>query len=171
MKVFCLDTNAILDFCYRFYPKDVFSALWEEIDAAIFAKQIEFVITKDIHDEITAQILKMRYDSSVFDDFKTQFHVRIIDDYDEELAKLKSNLMSIAKNFPPHKLDHLNNDLSNICLNSKYHSVVITSEQGFNNDLSRATNSRDLKIPDICRHLGVECGNWLLVFSNISFKL
>ncbi|OOS03250.1 protein of unknown function [Moraxella cuniculi DSM 21768] len=170
MKVFCLDTNAILDFCYRFYPPDIFIALWELVDAAIIAKQIKFVITKNIYAEIIAQIQKANYDLSVFDGFMTRFCVQIIDDYDVEMAQLKARLMGIAKSFPPNKFDLLNNDLSNICIHSQYRSTVITSEQGFNKCISKATNPRELKIPDICRHLGIECGNWLLVFHDIGFK-
>ncbi|WP_435931439.1 DUF4411 family protein [Moraxella bovoculi] len=171
MKVFCLDTNAILDFCYRFYPQDIFIDLWELVDAAIIARQIKFVITKDIHAEIIAQIQKACYDSSVLDGFMTRFCVQIIDDYDVEMAQLKAKLMSIAKNLPPAKLELLSNDLSNICIHSQHRSTVITSEQGFNKDIRTATNSRELKIPDICRHLNIDCGNWLLVFHNIGLKV
>lgn len=48
MKVFCLDTNSILDFCYRFYPQEIFGHLWELMHAAILARQIKFVITEHI---------------------------------------------------------------------------------------------------------------------------
>lgn len=89
MKVFCLDTNAVLDFCYRFYPQDIFIDLWELINVSIIARQIKFVITKDIYAEIIAQIQKAGYDPSVFNDFMMRFCVQIIDDYDVEMAQLK----------------------------------------------------------------------------------
>lgn len=170
MKVFCLDTNAVLDFCYRFYPQDIFIDLWELINASIIARQIKFVITKDIHAEIFAQIQKAGYNPSVFNDFMMRFCVQIIDDYDVEMAQLKAKLMGITKSIQPSKFDLLNNDLSNICIHSQQQSTVITSEQGFNKPISEATNTRELKIPDICRHLNIDCGNWLLVFHDIGFK-
>lgn len=126
MKVFCLDTNAILDFCYRFYPQYIFNDLWESMDAAIIARQIKFVITKDIYTEVILQIKKADYDPSVFDNFKTKFCVQIIDDYDAELAQLKVRLMQIAKNFPPAKLNLLHNDLSNICVYAQHRHHIRT---------------------------------------------
>lgn len=170
MRVFCLDANAILDFCYRFYPQEIFGSLWELLDSAVLARQIRFVMTKHIHDEVVAKITHMGYDKAVFDVFLASFDVQIIDDYDANLSQLKATLMSVTTAIDPKKLSNLDNDLSNICVSMMYRHTVITSEQGFNNNIATATNIRHLKIPDICRHFNVSCGNWLMVFREIGFN-
>lgn len=168
MKVLCLDTNAILDICYRFYPQSIFGNLWQALDAAVLARQIKFVITRHIYDEIIAQITRMGYDDTIFNDFLTNFGVQIIDDYALELSQLKASLMTNTT-IAPHKLGNLDNDLSNICVSKKYGYTVLTSEQGFRSNIATATNIRNLKIPDICHHYQVACGDWLTVFHTIGF--
>ena len=170
MKTYCLDTNAILDVCYRFYPKATFTTLWESINNAIMARQIKFIITEHIYIEITNKINLMQYDMAVFDEFMMYFNVSMIKlgEYEEKLAQLKAELMGETSISPEH-LNKLDNDLFSICTSILQDSTVITSEQGFNNNISTAKNIRNLKIPDVCRHCQRDCGNWLIVIEHIGF--
>ncbi|MFB6349448.1 DUF4411 family protein [Moraxella sp. ZJ142] len=166
----CLDTNSILDFCYRYYPQAMFGSLWESLDAAILANQIKFVIAQHIYTETTDKISYMGYDRTVFDAFLAAFRVQIIGGYDADLSALKADLMSITTAITAQRLSHLDNDLSSICVSRTHGCTVITSEQGFNNDIATATNIRNLKIPDICRHFNISCGSWLIIFKTIGFR-
>lgn len=171
MRIYCLDTNAILDLCYRFYPKYIFSTLWENISNAIIARQIKFIITQHIQTEITAKISQMRYDMAVFEEFMAYFNVSVVEcnEYEANLAQIKATLMQKTSIRPADALNNLDNDLSSVCISILQKSTAITSEQGFNHNIAMATNIRNLKIPDVCRHFQVDCGNWLIVFNHIGF--
>lgn len=112
----------------------------------------------------------MGYDMAVFNVFLVDFQIQTIADYDANLAQLKAALMTITPTLEPRQISKLDNDLSNICVSKKYGYIVITSEQGFNSNIANATNIRNLKIPDVCRHFEIECSNWLMVFREIGFN-
>ena len=74
-----------------------------------------------------------------------------------------------APNKPVSFLDNLDEDLSNISVASIRNAKVITSEQGFNKDITKSKNPR-LKIPDVCHYKNISCSNWLEVFRHLGMK-
>ncbi|MGO2121445.1 DUF4411 family protein, partial [Psychrobacter sp.] len=63
-------------------------------------------------------------------------------------------------------------DLSNISVASIKNAKVITSEQGFNKDITNPVLSKQtqLKIPDVCRYKNIPCSNWLDVFTHLGMR-
>lgn len=170
MRVYCLDTNAMLDLCYRVYPKHIFINLWEVLPRMVLLHQISFVVSCDIDAEVRNKITLFGYDMAVFDNFMTDCRIQVTDEYQAQLAQLKADLAQSTSIPNPRTLDRLNNDLSNVCVGLLQRAMVITSEQGFNRSLSQVTRVNELKIPDTCRHFGVECGNWLPLFEHIGYQ-
>lgn len=163
MIKYCVDTNAILDLCYRYYPPSLFSALWESIESSILSRQIALVISQHIHDEVIDRVTVMDYDPQVFEDFLIKFKVVTVTKatYDIELAQLQAELLditslrsSIAKNA---------DDLSNICVAKLNSATIITAEQGSQLSITDKGYNR-LKIPDTCKHYNIDCHNWLPLF-------
>lgn len=167
MITFCLDTNSILDFCYRSYPRSMFPSVWDYVDASVLASQIKFVLSTHIHDEIITQINFRNYDPKVFDKFKSLFKVVVIPiaEYEQHLALIKSKLISIT-HFKANTIEKNENDLTNLCVAQIYNATVITSEQGSNRSITD-NKYRALKIPDTCHYYGIPCDNWLAVFKHI----
>jgi|26BtaG_2_1085354.scaffolds.fasta_scaffold01067_7 hypothetical protein len=163
MIKYCVDTNAILDLCYRYYPPALFSELWERIESSILSRQITLVISQHIHDEVIERITLMDYDPQVFESFLSKFKVVTVakTTYEIELAQLQAELLditplssSIAKNA---------DDLSNICVAKLNSATIITAEQGSQLSITDKSYNR-LKIPDTCQHYNIHCHNWLPLF-------
>lgn len=165
MKVVCLDTNAILDLCYRYYPENSFPSLWVQLQASLSATQMKFVVSEHIYSEITEKIRSFDYDATVFNDFIQKFQVQTIPikDYEISLLNLKSKLINYVDNSTKlvKTIDKLDNDFSNICVAGNLNGCVLTSEQGFGRDLLTAKTTNDIKIPDTCTWQGIDCYNWI----------
>ena len=65
MKI-SLDTNAVLDFCYRTYPEDVFPQLWGVLHSFKLANTVKFFICDSILSEIEQKISDYNYDEDIF---------------------------------------------------------------------------------------------------------
>lgn len=48
----CVDTNALLDICYRYYPNDSFTGLWDGLESAVIAGQVRFIQSEHINKEV-----------------------------------------------------------------------------------------------------------------------
>lgn len=175
----CLDTNAVLDVCYRYYPSDSFSSLWSSLEDAVIAGQICFVLSEHINLEVVRKIHDFDYPKANYDKLLKALNVEIIkvDVYFETLNKLKSSLMIDIpfinrKNSPASFLEGLTEDLSNIAVAQVKKAKVITSEQGSNRDIKNPHLSKKttLKIPDTCEYMNIPCSNWLEVFSFLGMK-
>lgn len=173
MKTYCLDTNAILDFCYRYYPPELFANLWEQVESAVVAKQIQFISTEHINKEVRDKISAFCLDISVFDDFSQRVALGClsIDTYEYTLLEIKTDLVKIVPAYKEkiQKIDNLSADLSNIAAVKNRGSAVLTSEQGITTDIS-TLNKALLKIPDVCRHYKIECSNWVGVFTFLGVR-
>ena len=51
MSVYCLDTSAFLDGWVRYYPPDVFPALWKKLEAAIIRGDV--ISPEEVGDELS----------------------------------------------------------------------------------------------------------------------
>ncbi|MBE0446380.1 DUF4411 family protein, partial [Psychrobacter sp. FME5] len=43
MIKYCIDTNAILDLCYRYYPSSIFSNIWDMLEGCVLSRQIKII--------------------------------------------------------------------------------------------------------------------------------
>lgn len=172
MKTFCLDTNVILDFCYRYYPKNRFETLWTTIHTCVSSGLIRLVISEHIKIEVKNQIKSFGYDEQIFENFFDSFKVQqiTIEQYQNELFNFSTD---IQNHFPQiKKVDE--NDFSNMAVikflgNS---GIIITAEQGqiVNLDNPDYKFGR-LKLPDVCNYYQIDCGNWLKLFNFIGLKI
>lgn len=175
--VCCVDTNALLDICYRYYPTDSFTGLWDGLESAVMADQIHFIQSEHINKEVEGKLVQFDYPRNNYDDFMSRFKVVIIKniDYAQALINLKGDLASNVPFITKKQgifLDNLDEDLSNISVASVKNAKVITSEQGFNKDITNPELSKktQLKIPDVCRYKNVPCSNWLEVFTHLGMR-
>lgn len=174
MKTFCIDTNAILDLCYRNYPKDIFANIWDSLEGSVLANQIKIVITEHIQQEMLMQIQSRGYDKSVFDEFIDKFNVEVIEasSYKQALSELQTDLLDMG-NFKGASINKNANDFSNIMAIQMVPSgngAVITGEQGIGKSISDKSYGKRIKLPDVCDYCNIECSNWLIVFRHIGFK-
>jgi|26BtaG_2_1085354.scaffolds.fasta_scaffold37302_2 hypothetical protein len=177
--VYCLDTNAVLDMCYRYYPRECFDSLWRQLESAVIAGQVSFIQSEDISKEIDRKIVQFEYSETNYTELISYLNIEVIkyNDYAEALNNLKGNLIAEVpfiglKQSPTGFLEGLTEDLSNISLACIKNAKVITSEQGFNLDITSSTLSKKtpLKIPDVCTYQKVPCGNWLEVFNYLGVR-
>lgn len=166
MIKYCIDTNAILDLCYRYYPSSIFSNIWDMLESSVLSRQIKIIISQHIHEEVYDRATLMSYDKTILDNFLRKFQVDIISkkEYEEELAQLQAELLNIT----PLKSSIAKNtdDLSNICVAQKESATIITAEQGSPLNITDKQYKR-LKIPDTCRHYKLGCQNWIPMFEYI----
>lgn len=169
MKNYCVDTNAILDLCYRYYPKATFNHVWQALQQAVVARQIKLHITEHIYNEVQAKILQFNYDKVLFELFLDELNICIIsfDEYEQELSELKADIASVNERLIK-SLSKNDNDLSNICI-MKNKGGVITAEQGSKISIDNPIYER-LKIPDVAKYFNVSCQNWLPVLTYIGFS-
>lgn len=173
----CVDTNALLDICYRYYPNDSFAGLWDGLESAVIAGQVRFIQSEHINKEVEGKLTQFGYPRNNYDDFIRRLKVDVIrnSDYAQALISLKGDLASnvpfISKKQETF-LDNLDEDLSNISVASIKNAKVITSEQGFNKDITNPVLSKktQLKIPDVCRYKNIPCSNWLDVFTHLGMR-
>ena len=171
MKNYCIDTNAILDICYRYYPKTYFHTIWSSIEQAVLARHIKLFITQHIYEEAFGKVKQFGYNEAVFNEFLQDFQIVIIplDDYEQKLAQLKADIATANPNLVKTKaLLSKDQDLSNTCVMVN-NGTVITSEQGLNIDLDDPKCAKNFKIPDTCRYFNVPCENWLQILEHIGF--
>lgn len=166
MIKYCIDTNAILDLCYRYYPSSIFSNIWNMLEGCVLSRQIKIIISQHIHEEVYDRAALMEYDTSILDDFLSKFQVDVIHkrEYEIELSHLQAELLSIT----PLKgsISKNTDDLSNICVAQKEVATIITAEQSSSLNITDKAYQR-LKIPDTCRHYKLGCQNWIPVFQYI----
>lgn len=96
MKKISLDTNAVLDFCYRFYGNKIFTKLWEDLEASVIAKQICFYITPSILEKIKIYIEQHELAEDNFNNFIDIYNVQFpkTDDFGSSTIALKTLLLN-----------------------------------------------------------------------------
>lgn len=175
-----LDTNAILDLCYRVYPEQTFPGLWELLDDLTLTTTTKFCICSSILEETRSKCLVFEFDENILNDFITRFRVIIID-----RDEVGSSILNIRKKLLDYSFAATSThaikdepDVDLIATAQKYNTsgFVITGEIGFIGadwDTFKATARRkeQIKIPDICALVGVTSYSWLKLFQKYSFTL
>ncbi len=171
-----LDTNAVLDFCYRAYPQHIFDDLWRQLLAQKSASFVKFYVCQSVIDELNQKITDYEYDVEKFNTFMGLFNVEIIQPavHGESTLHLKRQLL----NFPVSRNSrHVNTDnYADLDIISLAHSwqgdiCVLTCEQKspmFN--WQNQSQERAMKVPNICEQFSIECGNWVLVLEKLGIQ-
>lgn len=166
MKKISLDANAVLDFCYRFYGSEIFSTLWQDLEAAVISKQICFYITPSILQEIKIYINQHELDNNSFESFIHIYQVKFptIDDFGSSTIELKTLLLNYkaAINSPHVKRDNYGDaDIVSFAKSVGNDAIVLTSETIFRLlDWNNPKHKDHIKVPNLCALSGVECLNW-----------
>ncbi len=166
-----LDTNAVLDFCYRFYPKTLFNTLWSELDQYVQTKTVEFYITESVQAELAAKIQKYEFDVAVLNCFLDQFGVieKKRDDFGDAILSIQTKLLKYEFSKKSKQVMSPHTDIDVIGLAFKLGGLAITSEQGLGVDFN--PNAKVLiKIPNIAQLLNIECGNWVYFLNKLGIK-
>ena len=166
MKKISLDTNAVLDFCYRFYGNKIFTKLWEDLEASVIAKQICFYITPSILEKIKIYIEQHELAEDNFNNFIDIYNVQFpkTDDFGSSTIALKTLLLNYkaAINSPHVKRDNYGDaDIVSFAKSVGSDAVVLTSETIFKMlDWNNPKHKDHIKVPNLCALSGVECLNW-----------
>ncbi|GAA0322368.1 DUF4411 family protein [Psychrobacter aestuarii] len=173
MRKICLDTNAIIDICYRYYPSSVFRTIWDYLLNSISAGIIKFIVSEEIYQEVNAKVnFFVNYDIKVLENFFTSFNIDVIPkvNYDYQLIELQKQMVDDLPYFQNMKVDkrfkqieNIRNDLSNVAVAIANKACVLTSEQGLRKDISKDVVAV-IKIPDTCSYKEVDCYSWLELF-------
>lgn len=167
-----LDTNAIIDLCFRAYPEDIFTNLWHEIELMCHGNFIKFYLCESVNSEVLQQISNHELDGSIYNDFVQRFRVEIVssDDFGGHTIFLKRELLKFpASQSSKHVTTDNYADLDIISLaKSLGNTTVLTCEQKapiFNWD--NKGHKFFLKVPNICEKFAVNCGNWPHVLQSL----
>lgn len=138
---YCIDTSALIDGWLRWYPKDVFPSLWENIEGLV--EEGEIIAPDEVLNELEKKedsLAKWAVDK------KQMFYV-----LDEDLQKLANKVL---KSFP--RLVDASSSVPEadpfvIALAMKTKGTVVTGE--------KPTGKLDSNphIPDVCGHYGIKC--------------
>jgi hypothetical protein len=141
---YSLDTNIIIDGRVRRYPPDVFKRLWDQFSALIAAGRA--VVADEVLYELS------RGDDECHDWCAAEPNL-VAATGDDELAVV----VQIAADFPDWSSEGKNAaDPFVIAHASTRGWAVVTDERW-----SRSPEPRNVNIPNVCRHLGVECLTFL----------
>ncbi|MGV9206359.1 MAG: DUF4411 family protein [Promethearchaeia archaeon] len=136
---YTFDTNVFIHL--KNYPKDLFPTIWEISNRDFLNGKI--LIIQDVVDELS------RIDDEIFEYAKT--HKDNIFELDEKTQK---ELIKVLRDFPNWISPIDNRNQADPCLVAtglNLNVTVITQER---------VRGNELKIPLICNHYGVECGDF-----------
>lgn len=175
-----LDTNAILDFCYRIYPELTFPRLWEMMDELTLTTTIKFCICSSILDETRSKLETFAFDENILDEFLVRFRVTVIDrdDVGSSIINIRTKLLgySFATTSAHATKDEPDVDLIATAQKYKTNGYVITGEIGFigadwDAFTTKSRRKEQIKIPDICALINVNCYSWLNLFQKYNLTL
>lgn len=173
MKI-CLDTNAILDICYRYYPFEKFQWIWDGLQACKCSGFISFYICDSVQEEVRDQIDRFGYNSDDYDHFLNCFkpiHVSP-DEHGQVTLDLKNTLMEcpIAEKSPHVEQDNYADlDIVSLGKHLNVHGYVLTSEQANPNIYwNKSKAHKGIKVPNLAEKFGVKCGAWINLFDELN---
>ncbi|MDS7931877.1 DUF4411 family protein [Acinetobacter sp. V102_4] len=175
MKYISLDTNAILDFCYRTYPEKTFPKLWELVDSLVLSRAIKLHVCSSVLEETTDKIETFEYDLEILNLFLERYFVQTIekDDVGNHIIDIRKMLIKypFSANSPHATSDEPDVDLIAIAKYLGANSIVITGEIGFignNWDNFIGNRKTRIKIPDICCLTKIQSCSWSSLFESFN---
>lgn len=176
MMRICIDTNAILDLCYRYYPNEKFPWIWDGLKVCKSSGSIGFFICASVEDETLEQISRFGYNEEEYEHFLDLFRPLIInpDEHGQTTTDFKNELLTypIAKS-SPHVLEDNYADLDIVSLGKHYCSegYVLTSEQKTPNiNWDRPNAHKGIKVPNLAEKFGVKCGSWINLINELDIS-
>ncbi|MFZ7791446.1 DUF4411 family protein [Acinetobacter lwoffii] len=175
-----LDTNAILDFCFRAYPELTFPKLWELLEELTLTSTIKLCVCSSILEETRSKCLAFEYDENILDEFLIRFRVIVIDrdEVGSRILNIRAKLLSYAFAQTSAHATKDEPDVDLIATAQKYNANghVITGEIGFigadwDAFTAKARRKEQIKVPDICALINVNCSSWLNLFQRYNFTL
>lgn len=167
-----LDTNAMLDLCYRFYPKSIFENVWSCLLIQMQQQHFAFYLSSTNKDECIKKIEQFDYDQVIFDDFINTMKVQVIerDDFGDSVIYIQKTLRlhpnfstSIHANQPEEDVDM-------IALARHIKGTALTSERGFGKQNNAKQSKSRPKIPDICELVNINCMDWVAFFRHLGMQ-
>lgn len=173
----CIDTNAILDLCYRYYPSEKFLWIWDGLKVCKSSGSIAFFICASVEDEVLEQITRFGYDAEEYENFKDAFRPLVVnpDIHGQATSDFKNDLLTcpiaIAS---PHVLEDNYADLDIVSLGKHFNGegYVLTSEQSNPNiDWNRSKAHKGIKVPNLADRFGVRCGSWIDLIDELNITM
>ena len=137
--MYCIDTSALID-CWRAYPPDVFRSLWDHVDelarkGRLFSSVEVLLELKRREDDLYAWARRRAY---------------IFHEVDEQAQRVVASIVDRFPSFvPPDSPDGVWADPYVVALAVVNKCTVVTGEK------PAQPNAKRIKIPDVCRELGV----------------
>ena len=137
---YCIDTSAILDGWVRYYPPDVFPALWQRLE--------QLVATGDLGatEEVLRELERKEDDAYAWAKGHDGMFVAI----DEPIQLAVAELLGRYQRLVNDQRNRSMGDPWVIALAQIHGCAVVSGEQ-------RSGNLNRPKIPDVCDALGVRC--------------
>ena len=151
--IYCIDTSAILDGCVRYYPPDVFPALWKNLEAMIEAEELI------APEEVLREIEKKEDDLHKW----AKAHGSMFYTLDEPVQRATTEILTEFPRLVDSEKERNRADPFVIALAKILDCPVVTGE--------RASGTRDRpKIPIVCDHFGVRYLNLLGLIREKNWK-
>lgn len=172
-----LDTNAIIDFCYRSYPKSIFPSVWDQIHACISSGMLKFHECNSVHLEVEQQIANFQYDANIYVEFITDFRVLRMqpDIFANKTIEIKTRLLSLPalkKSSHVVRDNYADVDIVSLALHLKNDCLVLSSEQkNLNFNPKNPSNPNGLKVPNLCEIFSARSGTWSTLFEDIGMSI
>ena len=135
---YSFDTSALLDAWRRWYPPDIFSKLWENLDGLIAEKNL--IATEEVLVELEKK------DDDVFNWAKSR--QEIFYPITEDIQKAATDILSIFPTLVDTRKDRSQADPFVIAVAIVHSCTVVTGEK------STGTQNRP-RIPNVCDHFGI----------------
>lgn len=145
---YCIDTSALIDLWRRYYPRDIFESLWDDLEKLVNAGHL--VAPREVLEEIKKQdddLLKWSKDHRDMFEKLTEDQVQTV----KNILKDHPRLVDQEKTSPEA-------DPFLIAQAKCRDWAVITSEQ------SRSNPNAPPKIPDVCENYDVGCYDLIQFF-------
>lgn len=150
--MYSFDTSAFLDVSSRWYPRDVFPTVWEQLDKLIHEGKLVAV------DEVLREL--ERGDDDIYKWAKEREHAFHILDHD-----IQNAVLEILREFPKLVDSRTGKSFGDpfVVAHAKCRGlIVVTGETG-------GTVMRP-KIPNVCKQFGIKCINIVEMFRELQWK-
>lgn len=167
-----LDTNAVLDLCYRFYPEAIFTNLWSYLLIQMQQHQISFYLSSTNKDECLAKITDFIFDKNIFDEFINKLKVQVVarDDFGDSVIHIQKILRQHAHFAKSAHATKDQEDVDMIALARHIQGAALTSERGFGKASYEHRPQPRPKIPDICEVTNINCIDWVSFFKQLGMQ-
>jgi hypothetical protein len=145
--IYSIDTSAFLDAWVRYYPRDVFPSIWQQMDGAVTSGVLRS------SDEVLRELGKKDDDAHQW----MKARASMIVEFDTEIEQHVQEIMSKYPRLVDTKKGRSGGDPFVIAVARARNLTVITAE-------NPTGNIAIPRIPDVCGDLGIRCVRMLDFF-------